>query len=287
MVRLLVRRAIRFATLSPLLAGMLAAATPGEAFAEGKLEAHYRVSIAGLPVGSGSWIVDIAEDRYTMAASGEVSGFLRAFSSGSGSAAARGAIQGNRFVPSAFAMSIKSRNKVDAVRMALSGGVIKSLTVDPPIEYGPDRVPLTEAHKRGVLDMISAGVIPRAGAEGVGPEVCRGTAAIFDGRQRFDLTLSYKRNERVKTERGYEGTVAVCGIKYNPVAGYEKDKQATNFLRESRDIEIWYAPIAGTRFAAMYRITVPTMLGPAVLHATRFVATTKAQRSGAANARAQ
>src|SRR5436190_7608632 len=121
MVRLLARRAIHSATLLPLLAAALAAASPGKAGAEGKLEAYYQVSIAGLPVGSGSWIIDIAEDRYTMAASGEVNGFLRAFSSGSGSASARGAVQGNRFVPSAFAMSVKSRNKVDEVRMALSG----------------------------------------------------------------------------------------------------------------------------------------------------------------------
>jgi hypothetical protein len=287
MVRLLARRAIRSAILSPLLAGMLASASPGEVRAEAKLDAHYRVSIAGLQVGGGSWIVDIADDRYTMAASGEVNGFLRAFSSGSGSAAARGAIQGNRFVPSAFAMSIKSRNKVDEVRMALAGGTIKTLMVQPPIEYGPDHVPLTEAHKRGVLDMISAGVIPRAGADGVGPEACQRTVSIFDGRQRFDLTLSYKRTERVKTESGYEGAVAACGVRYNPVAGYEKAKYANSFLRESRDIEIWYAPIAGTRFLAVYRITVPTMFGPAILHATRFVVTAKGPRSGAANARTQ
>ncbi len=81
--------------------------------AEGRLDANYRVTISGLPIGSGAWLVEVGEDHYTMAASGHVSGVLRAFSSGSGSAAVRGSIQGRRVLPSSYAISIRSRNRTD------------------------------------------------------------------------------------------------------------------------------------------------------------------------------
>ena len=62
------------------------------------------------------------------------------------------------------------------------------------------RVPLTEAHKRGVTDLFSAGLALRAGSDGMAPEACRRTASVFDGRQRFDLIMSFKRMESVKAE---------------------------------------------------------------------------------------
>ena len=45
-----------------------------QALAQGKLQARYTATLAGIPIGSGSWIVDIGQDRYTAAASGRVGG---------------------------------------------------------------------------------------------------------------------------------------------------------------------------------------------------------------------
>jgi hypothetical protein len=275
------------AALTPLLAASFVVLA-GAAAAEGKLEAHYRVTLAGLPIGGGAWVIDVADDRYTMAASGHVSGVLRAFSSGEGTAAVRGTIQGTRLGPSGYAMHIKSRNKVDDVRMGLVGGALKELAVEPAVEPDPSHVPLTEAHKRGFLDPISAGMIPAAGANGLGAEACQRTLPVFDGRQRYDLALSYKRTERVKAERGYDGPALVCSVAYRPLGGHDPERQAIKFLRDNRDLEIWFAPIAGTRFLGVYRIVVPTLVGSAVLNATRFVSTPRPSRAGgAANAKTQ
>jgi Protein of unknown function (DUF3108) len=274
------------AVLAPILAASVAAA-PNTASAEGKLEAHYRVTLAGLPLGGGAWVIDVADDRYTMAASGQVSGVLKAFSTGEGTAAVRGTIQGTRMGVSGYAMHIKSRNKIDDVRMAVAGGALKELAVEPPVEPNPSHVPLTEAHKRGFVDPISAGMIPAAGANGVGPEACQRTLPVFDGRQRYDLALAFKRMDKVKAERGYDGPVVVCAVTYRPLGGHDPERQAIKFLRESRDLEMWFAPIAGTRFLGVYRIVVPTLLGNAVLNATRFVSTPRSSRAGAANAKTQ
>ena len=69
------------------------------------------------------------------------------------------------------------------------------------------------------------------------------------------------------------------GVRYNPVGGHENERFAIKFLREATDIEVAYAPIMGTRFVAMYRVHVPTTMGPAVLEATRFVIGGKTARA--------
>jgi hypothetical protein len=255
-----------------------AAVTPG--WAQTKLEVRYSVSLLGIPLGSGSSVLEIGDDSYKIVANGQVTGLLKAFSSGEGAAAVQGAIQDGRVSPSAYVVHIKSRNKVDEVRMAFAGGAVKQLAVEPPVELKPDTVPLTEAHKRGVVDPISMGLLPAVGANGISPQACDRKIPAFDGRIRFDLTLSYRRMEAVKSERGYEGPALVCATRFVPIAGHESGRQGIKSLRDSRDIEIWYVPVAGTRFIAMYRINVPTQLGTAVLQATRFETSAKAARSG-------
>ena len=269
------------------LAALVHCAGVTSAWAETKLEVRYAVSLLGIPLGSGSSVLDIGDDSYKIVANGQVTGLLKAFSSGEGAAAVQGAIQDGRVSPSAYVVHIKSRNKVDEVRMAFAGGAVKQLAVEPPVELKPDTVPLTEAHKRGVVDPISMGLLPAVGANGLSPQACDRKIPAFDGRIRFDLALSYRRMETIKSEKGYAGPALVCATRFLPIAGHESGRQGIKSLRDSRDIEIWYVPLAGTRFIAMYRINVPTQLGIAILQATRFETTVKAARTGAATPKTQ
>ena len=95
--------------------------------------------------------------------------------------------------------------------------------------------------------------------------------AIFDGRMRYDLKLDFKRMETVKAEKGYHGPVVVCAIYFTPVAGYIPDRPVIKYLAAQRNIEIAFAPIAGTRILVPFRMTIPTPLGTAVLEATQFI----------------
>jgi hypothetical protein len=40
-----------------------------------------------------------------------------------------------------------------------------------------------------------------------------------------------------------------------------------------RDMEVWLAPVAGTRVMVPYRVSIPTVLGAGVMQATQFVST--------------
>jgi hypothetical protein len=250
---------------------LAAIALPGaSARAQGKLEASYSASLAGIPIGTGSWTVDIGATQYAGAANGRASGLMRMFASGEGSSTVRGAVKRGRLVPGNFAANIRSRDNYD-IRMELNAGNVKALANEPPIIESPDRVPLTDAHRRGILDPMTALMIPAAGTgEVVSGEACQRKLPIFDGRQRFDLALSFKRMDVVESERGYRGPAVVCAASYQPIAGHRPGRYVIRYLQETRDMEIWLAPIAGTRVLVPYRVSIPTLFGTAILQATQF-----------------
>jgi Protein of unknown function (DUF3108) len=251
-------------------------------FAQGKLDARYSVTLAGLPVGRGGWLVEIGDDHFTTAANGATAGLMRVFTSGRGESAARGAISGGQPISSTYAASIFTDRKYDEIRMVIQSGIVKEFVVDPPTIATPDRVPVAEAHRRGVADPMTASLmrVPGTGDTLV-PQACQRTLSIFDGRMRYDLQLAFKRLDRVKSEIGYQGIVVVCTVHFSPIAGHIPDRAAIKYLAGLHEMEMWLAPISGTRVLVPYRVSIPTPLGTGVLQATQFVSVPQPAKASA------
>jgi Protein of unknown function (DUF3108) len=246
-------------------------ATAHPAFAQGKLEARYEATLAGIPVGKGAWTIDIADDAFTAAASGGTSGLLKAFAGGSGTGAAQGRVVGGALVSTNYSATTLTSKKSEAIHMVLSGGNIREYGIEPEPPVEPDRIAVTEAQRRGVYDPMTGSMLRVPGTgELLTPEACRTGVGIFDGRMRYDLKLDFKRMETVKAEKGYHGPVVVCSIYFTPVAGYIPDRPVIKYLAAQRNIEIAFAPVAGTRILVPFRMIIPTPLGTAMLEATQF-----------------
>jgi len=110
---------------------------------------------------------------------------------------------------------------------------------------------------------------------------------VFDGRLRYDLQLAFKRMDTVKADKGYAGPVVVCAVYFTPVAGYIPTRAAMKYLSKQRDIEVWMAPIAGTRMLVPFRAQGPTPIGTAVLEATEFVSVASPTRASANGSKTQ
>jgi hypothetical protein len=251
---------------------VLAADSGGAACAQGRLEAEYVASISGIPIGQGNWVVEISDSAYTAAASGATAGILKFFTPARGTGAASGTMTGGQPTPTSYAATIVDSRHVDDVRILLSGGNVTHYTAEPALVPIPDRIPVSDADRRGVVDPMTS-AITRVGGSGdpVNPEACNRKVAVFDGRVRFDLRSEFKRMETVKADRGYQGPVVVCALYFTPISGYVPDRAAIKYLVELRDAEVWLAPIAGTRVLVPFRFTMPTPLGPGVLQAKEFV----------------
>ena len=153
--------------------------------------------------------------------------------------------------------------------MGKNAGRAKRDEVYGPVN--PERIPVTEAHKRGVFDPMSGSLLRVPGtADPVSPEACNLGQAVFDGRMRYDLKLQYKRIETIKVDKGYQGPAVVCTITFHPIAGYVPDRAAIKYLVSQRNMEVWFAPILGTRVLMPFKVVIPTPFGTGMMQATRF-----------------
>lgn len=260
---------VRTATGAVLAGVFLSLVAPTAAIAQARLDARYSVTLAGIKLGEGTWVVDVSEDRFSAEARGSTAGLAKFFSSGHGTTASRGTIRNGQFVPANYGIFVKWGRKSEDLRMKIADGAIKELNITPPMVEHPDQIRVTEAHKRNVLDPMT-GTLLRVQGKGdlMAPEVCKQHAPIFDGRMRYDLTLAYKRIEQVQTA-GYSGPALVCAIYFAPLAGYVPHRTAVKYLIDQRDMETWLVPIAGTRVLVPYRVVIPTPLGQGILQATQ------------------
>jgi hypothetical protein len=259
-------------TLAIFCAGLLPLVAPYPGFAQGKLEAKYEATLAGIPVGKGTWNIDIGDDQYSAAAAGGTSGLLKTFAGGSGTGAAIGRVVNGALVATNYNASTTTSKKSEAIHITLANGTVKEFGIDPQPPVDPDRIPVTDAQKRGVFDPMTASLLRVPGTgELMAPDSCRTGAAVFDGRMRYELKLDFKRMTTVKADNGYSGPALVCAVYFSPIAGYIPDRPVIKYLAAQRNMEITFAPVAGTRILVPFRMVIPTPLGTAMLEATQFV----------------
>lgn len=260
----------RMKTTGTALAGVVLLA--GVAEADGKLEARYRMSLAGLELGRATFLLEVNGKNYTASGSGRVTGMMQAVSSGKGSAGSRGTVERAGLSPQSFAMDAESDKKAEAIRIVLNANAVKDVTVEPPVSTARDRIPVSDGDKKGVLDPMTAALVMVPGREDpLSPAACERKLSIFDGRQRYDLGLAYVRTDQVKAEKGYAGPAIVCRISYTPVSGHRPNRPAVKYMMNNKDMYVWLAPVEGTRVLVPFKVSVATALGAAEMEAVSFV----------------
>ena len=73
-------------------------------------------------------------------------------------------------------------------------------------------------------------------------------------------------------------------LHFTPLAGHIPSRAVIKYLVEQKDMEVWLAPVTGTRIVVPFRILVPTPVGDAVVEATQFVVTPVTKATNAAKA---
>ncbi|MDB5559239.1 MAG: hypothetical protein JWQ36_2173 [Enterovirga sp.] len=235
------------------------------------LRVDYRITLAGLTLGSAELKAKLDADRYDLRMNAQLTGLAGLFTaSGRGGAVATGSLGGNRPLSSGFSATGKSGSSERTVQMALAAGNASEIRIEPPFEPRPDRVPIEDEHKKGILDPLSAvlGVVATKGGPG-DPANCNRTLPVFDGTQRFNVVLTYASKRRVQ-KPGFSGEVLVCNARYIPVAGHRPERWAVKFMQDNRDIAVWLAPVEGTRVLVPFRIDLRTYFGISVVEAERW-----------------
>ena len=246
-----------------------AGAQQDRTYAQARLDADYAITFARLPVGSFTLSVTYGADDYSIAVTARAGGVMRVLADGEASMTTRGAVRDGRSVPISFSSKVISGTATEEVSMLLEDGNVKELVVTPAREGEP--APATVAERRGIIDPLTAMLVPTAGAgEPLAAEACERRLPIFDGFNRYDLTLAFKRMDKISAEKGYAGPVIVCTLSYRPIGGQSDSTPLVKYLSEGREMEIALAPIPGLAMLAPVRFSVASSLASLIITATRF-----------------
>jgi hypothetical protein len=248
----------------PLMAPFAAAA--------GTFHADYDISLAGIPIGVANVGAELEGERYKLDVRARLTGLVGVLVSGKGGATATGTLSGARVYPSTFALTSATSDSTRTLRMALVSGNVQQVEIAPPLPDWdkPDRVPVSEAHKRNIVDPLSAVLMPVSiKAEGTEAAACNRSIPVFDGVTRFNIVLAYVGAKSINTD-SYRGPIVVCSVRYVPIAGHRPNRRVTKFMETNHDMEAWLAPVPGENVYVPYRISVKTLVGTTVIEASRF-----------------
>jgi Protein of unknown function (DUF3108) len=255
---------------------------PAPALADARLDVRYKASITalsdlkGIEIGKAALTLDLTEEGYAAAGSAKVTGLARLVSKGEGSVAARGNFVNGKVSPLSYSSTSETDKKAEEIRISLANNAVTEFAVSPPTPPADDRVPVTEQHRQGVVDPMSAAVITVPGdGDLLAHDSCNRTISIFDGRQRYDLVFSYERTEAAKNVKGYSGPMLVCRVDYRPIAGHRASRLQVKYMQDNKNIFVWLAPVAGTRVLFPIRVSIVTLVGVVLVEAETFAVGTR------------
>ncbi len=232
------------------------------AAADYTFEADYRVSLAGFELGEA--VVDGTFDGldYRIDGRGKLTGLAGALVEYRGSASAAGHLDPHGTSPSAFSVDATDGENTTKVRMALVNDDVRRIELEPPLpkKEHPARVTVQPRHKMGVIDPMSALMVVGTLSDGhINRSVCNRTFPVFNGRERFDIDLSFKERRQIKAP-GYTGMAVVCQARYKPIAGHRSDRDEVKYFA-AQTAEVIYIPVHGANIAIPFKVTLPTPLG--------------------------
>lgn len=212
--------------------------------------ARYRITLAGLAIGSAALRASTDGAVYAVEAEGE---FRVLFWGGSGAVRARGTVRDGALQPAVYRLAYEGRRRPGGAEIAFADGVAVAFASfpDPPDEVFEGRVEIAPEHLKDVLDPLSALVIP-ASAEADPETICRRVLPVFNGFTRFDVALGGV------AASGPDGVE--CAAQYRPVSGHRPDSRGVRRMQEPGAFSVTLAPL-GDAFWAPDRIAVGTRLG--------------------------
>jgi hypothetical protein len=263
--------------------GLAAASVPAAADDTATVRATYVISIGAIAIGNVTAETRITGNDYATEIRGSTSGITRLVADASALLVGTGRIAGSQLQPASYALDTHENGLDTSVRMALKGGAITKLDAEPQLAPAPDRVPVTPAQTRNVVDPVS-GFMVALTKPGLPPvsRACNRTVRVFDGWQRFDIKLFYKETKAVDGgAKSYAGPVIVCGARYVPVAGHRAGRDSVRYMADNKRLEVWFAPARDVPLMVPYRILIGTQIGDLIIFSTSMTTDLGTQRASA------
>lgn len=242
----------------------------------------YEIHVGGFLLAHVNLTAAIHEGRYVTATSITTKGLADALASANIQAISIGDLLGQRVAPQTYNSDQISPDKRQLVGLSFNHDGPTALASNP--EYDLTRYPVAEDLKHQTVDPLSAALFITMRSSATAEEPCGETVPIFDGRRRYNLNMSYVKEDSISLGRNsYNGGAPIetlkCKAKYERVAGFKPPKRNSRTANFPA-IDVWLAPFEGTEFYVPVRLQVSTQFGGVVVRAiTLNVVTTETTSS--------
>ena len=250
-------------TLSPPVFGAGGEATD-QTTPVSTLELTYDLFVGGISLGKVAMSARFQGTGYKAISTLETRGIVNAFWKSKIEAASNGLVDRGLVRPAlydSYSQNSDAQRRQVTLTFGPEGG--PSLQSNPP--YPEARYPVSEDLQRNTLDPLSAAVFLTNSVNAENAKPCEMVAPVFDGRRRYDVKLSFLKNDDVRMDNGlYRGPVSVCQVRYNQIAGYQQT--LANAAKGVPDMFAWVTPVrsrldSGRQYMLPLRIWVETEYG--------------------------
>jgi hypothetical protein len=265
-----------------LLSSLMVATSVGIGHAQGTT-VNYSMTIAGLPIGSATMVLTPNGTSTAVSIKGHAGGPFEIgrmsatasisagqiqvqSQSGSGKSASSATLV-SRGAPgsSVFSYNGQTDRGPAKIAMTLAGGRATTLDVAIPDNPNAVRVPVTDAHKTGVVDPLSLlGQIIRPGGSFQPDTLCGRSNAVFSGQSRYNLTGTTSVPALAKGLPPGWSAVS-CRVTFTPVSGHRIDKNADS--GKSRVATLVFAQSEDRTKNLLWSLSVPATIGSFALTA--------------------
>lgn len=209
------------------------------------ISADYSASVLVFRVGRVTLDAELGREDYAATAHVEAAGLAALFTDFDIDSEVAGRFGANGPQPVSYGHTERTGEKTRVIDVVFEEGLAYSTATPQFSSWGEP--PASEADRTGVVDPMTATLLLSEMVAASGGAPCEGSIPVFDGKQRYDLTLASRGTERIRT-RGWRGEALVCDAYYQPISGYdEEDWPEPGETRHP--LRMWIAPIAdGTAF---------------------------------------
>ncbi|RVU38395.1 DUF3108 domain-containing protein [Hwanghaeella grinnelliae] len=245
-------------------------ATPASAEDTDPVVMTYEVYFGGLHVLSAEAELDRTDRRYRLVAQGETQGILDFFFSWRGNTESIGKFEAGGPVPARHRNHGYREDRVRKVALAYDGsGDVAAVLVEPPPDLEEVNA-LPDDAEIGTMDPLS--VIAGLSESLTQGAACSGVFQVFDGRRRYDLTVTDKgtQNFEANDYSVFQGEARACGIEYELLGGDRKEK--SKYVKTAHDRVVYVGRPLDEAPAIPVRAKIETDYGTVMAHLTSIAA---------------
>ena len=231
-----------------------------------KVSAVYKVEFSGFDLGKYKFNSQIKDNKYSLNSHTKLSILKGTVMKWKMNMQASGTLSDKGPIPEKFSYKFKGKKKKRNRQLVLEfiNGAERKVKVTPPPKESKKRIPIEPKHLQNVFDPMSGlMVLTNTKEKELNRNVCNQTIQLFDGKDRYDIGLKYKKVALFKPYKtsNKKRKSFVCEISYKPIAGHKKKDKTKDYMSKVKGMEVWFAPFKQAHIYVPYKIVVPTPFG--------------------------